>query len=243
MQSAGATLGDVIGAIGAPDFVARTAGTLGRFTGFDLAAILVHPRSGRPRILFDNFDQVGCRAGVETYAHVTYRANPMLAGGGVVRARDFAPARGRAIVEIEAQLVRDADEELGFRTAGWPARQEEIGLYLPGWDGVIELGFYRPRGRGLVSDAKLAALGEIAQPLAAAFDRHRALVGERAAPSWRTLLTAREEDVCGLLLLGCSSDAIALRLGISRHTVKDHRKHIFRKLGVASLAELFATVH
>ena len=33
---------------------------------------------------------------------------------------------------------------------------------------------------------------------------------------------------------------IALRLGISRYTVKDHRKHIFRKLSVGSLAELFA---
>jgi DNA-binding CsgD family transcriptional regulator len=41
-------------------------------------------------------------------------------------------------------------------------------------------------------------------------------------------------------LIGCSSEAIALRLSISRHTVKDHRKQIFRKLGVGSLAELFA---
>jgi DNA-binding CsgD family transcriptional regulator len=42
------------------------------------------------------------------------------------------------------------------------------------------------------------------------------------------------------MMAGCSSEAIALRLGISRHTVKDHRKQIFRKLQVGSLAELFA---
>jgi len=46
--------------------------------------------------------------------------------------------------------------------------------------------------------------------------------------------------VCDLMLLGCSSEAIALRLNISRYTVKDHRKHIFRKLQIGSLAELFA---
>ena len=69
----------------------------------------------------------------------------------------------------------------------------------------------------------------------------RVLTGEGAA--LRACLSPRENQVCDLLLLGCSSDAIALRLGISRHTVKDHRKQIFRKLGIASLAELFASVH
>jgi DNA-binding CsgD family transcriptional regulator len=55
-----------------------------------------------------------------------------------------------------------------------------------------------------------------------------------------TPLSPREMQIADLLLLGCGSDAIALRLGISRHTVKDHRKRIFRKLGIGSLAELFA---
>jgi DNA-binding CsgD family transcriptional regulator len=53
-------------------------------------------------------------------------------------------------------------------------------------------------------------------------------------------LSPREREICDLLLLGCSSAAIALRLGLSRHTVKDHRKSIFRKWRVGSLAELFA---
>jgi DNA-binding CsgD family transcriptional regulator len=54
------------------------------------------------------------------------------------------------------------------------------------------------------------------------------------------VLTPREAQIVGLLLLGCGSEAISLRLNISRYTVKDHRKQIFRKLGVGSLAELFA---
>jgi DNA-binding CsgD family transcriptional regulator len=54
------------------------------------------------------------------------------------------------------------------------------------------------------------------------------------------VLSPREQEICGLLLAGCSSQAISLRLDISRHTVKDHRKAIFRKLRIGSLAELFA---
>src|SRR3546814_20372057 len=56
-------------------------------------------------------------------------------------------------------------------------------------------------------------------------------------------LTPREAEVRDLLLRGCSTDAVALRLSISRHTVKAHRKAIFRKLGISSLAELLSLAH
>lgn len=238
MPTLQATLSEVIGAIGTPDFAATTAHSLGRFAGFDLAAFVLHRRTG-PRVLFDNFDRAGCRTGIDTYTRHTWPVNPMVARRGVVRAREYAGRPAVAIATLHPHLVADPDEELGYRTAGWPERQEEIGLYLAGWGGVIELGFYRPRGHHAAPDATMSALDEIAQPIAAAFERHRALT----RPVSHEALSPREGDVCDLLLIGCSSEAIALRLGISRHTVKDHRKHIFRKLGVASLAELFAAAH
>jgi DNA-binding CsgD family transcriptional regulator len=238
MSALQATLSDVIGAIGTPDFAATTARSLSRFAGFDLAAFFLHRSSGA-RVLFDNFDIAGCRAGVETYARHTWPVNPMVARRGVVRACEYAGRPAVALRTLHPYLVADAHEELGYRTAGWPERQEEIGLYLSGWGGVIELGFYRPRALSVAPDTTLGALDEIALPIAVAFERHRAL----SRPVAPETLSPREAEICDLLLIGCSSDAIALRLGISRHTVKDHRKHIFRKLGVASLAELFATIH
>ncbi len=234
-------IGEVIGAIGAPDFLAAAADSVRRFAGFELAAIVLHPDSDRPRVLFDDFDRIGCRGAVETYARVTHRINPMLARPGVVRARDFAGTAPDRIAALRPWLVPAPEEELGFRTAGWPERQEELGLHLRGWGGTIELGLYRARGRRPASAATLRSLDLAAGPIAAAFERHRVLAGESIA--LRRQLSPRENQVCDLLLLGCSSDAIALRLGISRHTVKDHRKQIFRKLEIASLAELFASVH
>lgn len=45
------------------------------------------------------------------------------------------------------------------------------------------------------------------------------------------MLTAREKEVCRLILKGLGNDDIARTLSISYDTVKTHRKNIFRKLG------------
>jgi LuxR family transcriptional regulator, maltose regulon positive regulatory protein len=50
------------------------------------------------------------------------------------------------------------------------------------------------------------------------------------------MLTAREGDVLVLLASGCGYAQIALRLGISVHTVRSHIKNCYRKLGVSRAA-------
>jgi DNA-binding CsgD family transcriptional regulator len=56
-------------------------------------------------------------------------------------------------------------------------------------------------------------------------------------------LSAREREVTELLLRGLRIDAIAADLAISRHTVRDHTKAIFGKLGVTSRPELTAKLY
>lgn len=230
-------LASIIAAMGRDTFAATTADALRRLMGFDLTTAILHRRATNPALLFDNFND---RQGVENYLRFTHRMNPILrgsGGAGVFRARDFAVRAATVDQDLEPYLVATADEELGFRTIGWPERMEEVGLYVGAYGGVVELSFYRPRARRAF--ARMAELETLRAPLAAAFNRHMDLA--HGLPAFAaSRLSPRERDVADLLLDGCSSDAIALRLGISRYTVKDHRKQIFRKLGVGSLAELFA---
>jgi DNA-binding CsgD family transcriptional regulator len=246
MRSQQTTLSRIIGAIGEEGFPATAANAVAQFMEFELAAVLLHRAQARPILMFDNFDAANGRQGVENYLAFTYRLNPMLGGpiltggrqGGAFRARDFAIRPLRIDDPAERYLVRTPDEELGFRTVGWPERLEEIGLYFEACGGVVELGCYRWRGRTPTS--RMDELEALCGPVAAAFDRHAKLSRTPGLPVAAQLLSPRERQVVELLLCGCSSVAIALRLEISRHTVKDHRKQIFRKLRISSLPELFA---
>jgi DNA-binding CsgD family transcriptional regulator len=56
------------------------------------------------------------------------------------------------------------------------------------------------------------------------------------------ILSPRERDVCRLLLSGKSAAEIADKLYISIHTARNHRKAIYRKLGVSSQIELIQTI-
>lgn len=57
-----------------------------------------------------------------------------------------------------------------------------------------------------------------------------------------SILTAREQDMIQLILLGHSSKTISKELYISFDTVKMHRKNAYTKLNIASQAELFSLV-
>lgn len=51
------------------------------------------------------------------------------------------------------------------------------------------------------------------------------------------MLTHRECDVLLLLAEGCTYTQVALRLGISAHTVATHVKNCYRKLGARCAAQ------
>jgi DNA-binding CsgD family transcriptional regulator len=57
------------------------------------------------------------------------------------------------------------------------------------------------------------------------------------------VLTDRELEVAELVASGRPNDAIARRLGISSHTVGQHVRNIFRKVGANSKAELVARLY
>jgi FixJ family two-component response regulator len=71
-------------------------------------------------------------------------------------------------------------------------------------------------------------------------DRERREQDERLAGlrARHATLTAREQQVMGLLVLGQVSKQIAAEVGVSEVTVRVHRSQIMQKMQVRSLAEL-----
>src|SRR6266702_1169731 len=232
-------LSRIVGAIGTVDFMTAAASSIAQAIGFDQATFFLHGTGDGAVLLFANFSGSQDRLGLQNYASHTYRLNPMLARNtGMFRARDFFCRDTEIEKSARHYVVRSPKEELGFRTLGWPEKLEEVGLYLRSCGGIIELSFYRERSRG--RRRRLDDIRELSAPLAAAFERHMALTQISDATSFFPAgLSSREKQVVGLILQGHTSEAIGRRLDISLHTVKDHRKQVFRKLGVSSMGELF----
>lgn len=241
-------IGPIIAAIGEPDFASRTASELCAVSGFDHASIIMYDHERTTRLLHDDFRATGQQFKLDALA-------PMLPSFTMESgARLPADARREdCAVCIESMpgkgtLGAACKGHCGVGVAG--GSTEQIALHLSAAIGLIEIRLYRQRGAAEVHAKLLAAFEAMARPLAAAFDRHFKLRPDRAdltpdrnGAACLQALSAREAEVCELLLEGCSNEKIALRIGISPFTAKDHRKNIYRKLGLSTLAELFLLAH
>jgi len=98
------------------------------------------------------------------------------------------------------------------------------------------LGFYRPIGAQPFSQRELLMLHALHCEMGLFYAGDAApTAGSGPAP-----LSVREREVLARLLAGDSEKQVALRLGISPHTVHGHVKVLYRHFNVSSRAELLA---
>ena len=119
----------------------------------------------------------------------------------------------------------------------------------------VFLNLYRLEPSGAFAADEVASIEELSQFLAALAVKHVGTLGmllrsrnrgDRVAALAARLhaldgrLTRRETDVLSRVLLGVTSEGIALDLGIGINTVLTYRKRAYARLGVTSQAELFS---
>lgn len=253
---------ELVEAIGSPAFPTRLAAWMRQRVAFDLIAIVVYRGSRPPLHIHDDFKGQKARMGLTQYLAQTYILNPFFQthlkgiAAGVYRIRDLAPDNYlQSEIYRSYEVILSEKEEIGYVTRHWPRGLEEIDIAVPLDAGeTTEIGIYRSGGEGFAEPA-MRALNAMLPLIVASFRQHWQRIkarhaGERTSDaSWAEaaynsfgtdVLTSREREVTVLVLRGHSSESIAAHLGITRDTVKTHRKNAYGKLGISTQAEVFS---
>jgi DNA-binding CsgD family transcriptional regulator len=214
-------------------------------------------------------DALGCWGWIKTYRdggearfgeadlELLADVGPVL--GSALRRRIGGAAGAAASAEPSSPgvLVLDAELASVSRTAGageWIAALPAAALFAQ-W-GMLPAVIYPvaalARTRGASGALERATDGRWVRIEAAPLegdDAGRIVVSLRGAHSDETFamlsrayaLTPRERELVAALAAGLDTRAVTERLFISPHTVQDHLKSVFRKVGVRSRRELLAT--
>ena len=247
-------VGQMIGHVGTDGFGSALDAALRCVVQFDLTAIMAYPASQCPTLLHDGLANVSDPGAMDAYLTGTYLLDAVYTAcknriaEGLYRLSDVAPD---AFFEGDYYNSPHVHPCISLETG---ALAEEIAYVIVLQGGTyVTYSLMRSNGRASFSADEILRLAAYGPIVRAAVQRNwlqwvsPGLLDSGAGPTevaFRSfaadLLSPREQDIVGLILLGHSSASVGLNLGIAEWTVKNHRKHIHAKLGISSQAELFA---
>ncbi len=238
----------LIAAIGTKGFEESLIDASDAVAGGDAAMSLLFCASAPPRVLVDRLDPAE-----RPFLYGDYLAGVYLVSPFYRAANGLSEPAVRLLRQIAPPGFRQS--EYYRKYFGRISVADLIGILLPAGRGHVRfVSLSRGEGRALFSAAERRGLAGLLPVLQAAAHAHDRLGGHRCdgeAGSGGTLreilagdaarpLTEREADVVEALLAGHSEKSVARTLDISAETVKVHRRHAYRKLGVATKGELFS---
>ena len=251
----------VIARLGEPDLPNTLDEALRGLAPFDLSVVFAYPAHGRPLYLHDGFGRHRPGAALDAYLDGAYLLDPFYVAcaeprpPGLYRMRQLAPDaffEGEYVNNWEVHPCISMEsgslaEEIGFivdlprgltavyslmRSAGRPVFSEAEFERLSAAEPIVRETLRRQW-------ADLAAPQSEQAPGANASDVDHGL-DDAFARFCPGLLSTRERMVTQMVLRGHSTHSVAALLGIAEGTVKNHRKSIYAKLGIASQQELFS---
>ncbi len=235
-----------VAALGHASFASELLAAINHSVAVDHACLMRVADRARPPVL----ESASWRGGTHVadvqraYLAGLYRSDPNL----------VHPAQAEVSVRhLRRDALAHADyREVCFERAGL---LERVTVATAFEKQLVLLNLYRLDASGAFSASDIAAIEGLARFLAALAVRHVGTLGmllrsrdpgDRVAALAARLhaldgrLTARELDVLSRIMLGVTSEGIALALGVSLNTVLTYRKRAYARLGVSSQAELFS---
>jgi DNA-binding CsgD family transcriptional regulator len=235
-----------IAALGRAGFASELLAALNRSVPVDHACLMRVVDRARPPVL----ESASWRGGTHVaqvqraYLDGLYRFDPNL---------NLPPRSAVAVMHLRRDELAHAEyREACFVRAGL---LERLTIAATDEGQLMLLNLYRLDAGGPFAAEEIAALTELSRFLAALAVKHVGTLGmllrsrdraDRIAALAARLhardgrLTLREREVLSRVMLGVSSEGIALDLGIGLNTVLTYRKRAYARLGVTSQAELFS---
>ena len=242
-------LAAVIERISREDFDRRLLAWIGSLVSFDSAVILLYAERQRPKILVDALDNPDRRNTVQHYVDGAYLLDPFY-----LHAHRFSEA---CLVQLHDIVPDDFSKsdyvETYYRRS---AIRDEVNVFIPVGPVTYAISVERSIREASFSKGDLRTLDQLLPLLNALIrldwsrdtgrhaqeqpDSEHIRLERILAEFGRDRLTPREREVVGLMLRGHALAQIAARLKISLETARVHRRNIYDKLGISSLAELFS---
>jgi DNA-binding CsgD family transcriptional regulator len=235
-----------VAALGRAAFASELLAALNRSVPVDHICLMRVVDRERPPVL----ESASWRGGMHVaevqraYLNGMYRFDPNLS---------LAPRAGVAVLHLRRDAIARADYRKScFVRAGL---LERLTVAAADEGQLVLLNLYRLDASGRFAANEIAAIESLSRFLGALAVKHVGTLGmllrsrDRAdrigalAARLHALdgrLTLRERDVLSRVMLGVTSEGIALDLGIGLNTVLTYRKRAYARLGVTSQAELFS---
>lgn len=245
----------VIPALGTPAFADTLVSGLQGVAFFDLSAVIGFPIGTSPLLLHDGLGPVSGLA-MRNYIKATYVLDAVYVAcregvaDGLYRLSELAPDN---FFESGYYNSPEVHPCISLQSGALAEEIIFITQAKPGY--FICLSLMRSHAHERFSDAELARLKGVLDIILVMLRKHwgggdgvpqarpqaMAEMMDQAFATFRhEALSEREQHVVSLMLRGHSSLSIASVPGIAEGTVKNHRKHIYAKLGISSQGELFA---
>ncbi|MGO4310763.1 LuxR C-terminal-related transcriptional regulator [Pseudomonas sp. KB_15] len=222
---------------------------------FDQSCVLFYPSGGSPVLLHDNLQGIGEPGAMHSYLSGTYLLDPVYTAcahgraSGLYRMSELAPD---AFFEGDYFNSPDVHPCISMQSG---TLAEEI-VFICALPGIGHLAYSLMRMNASPKFSSVQFEGfQICQAMVdVLLQRHYQGVCAHVDDSAQALrehlnnafsrfaadqLTPREQLIVSMILRGHSSLSISLHLGIAEGTVKNHRKHLYCKLGISSQSELF----
>ena len=245
----------MIGALGTPEFVSEMDNTLRAVAHFDLTAILKFSVNNKPTLLHNGLVDVSSPEVMSNYLNGTYLLDAVYAScangvePGLYRLSELAPdeffSSGYYVspevhpcISLESGTL--AEEivfiaKLSSQTYVCYSLMRSSRLQPFSDAEISDLKQFVP----IVNALMLKQWPEIGQKQVAERDFSNGELEHAFLTFAETSLSHREQTIVSFILRGHSSLSIAHVLKIAEGTVKNHRKHIYSKLGISSQGELF----